>query len=108
MNENRSLEDQLEAVGAALRSRPPIADRVMVEVREGKQDPTGTKPPARIRRREITAAAASVAAIAATAVVILLALTPAPSIGWAQMAEALQAQPDARGDRDRVRPPSLR
>jgi hypothetical protein len=102
MNENRSLEDQLEAVGTALRRRPTITDRVMVDVREvaadgSTEEPVHEKPRVRLWRRRITATAAAVVAMVATAVGVLLMLTPAPSVGWAQMVEALQTQRWIRG-----------
>jgi DNA-directed RNA polymerase specialized sigma24 family protein len=102
MNENRSLDDQLEAAGMALRGRPTIADRVMVAVREAAassstEEPVRAKRPVRLWRRRFTAAAVATVAVLATAVGILLMLTPAPSVGWAQMVEALQSQPWIRG-----------
>ncbi len=38
MNQNTDLEDRLEALGAALRSRPRLTDRVMDEVRQSVTD----------------------------------------------------------------------
>lgn len=97
MNENDSLKDRLETVGAALRSRPVIADRVMAQVREQVVELEDSRPVARVWRRRLAAAVLSLAGMAATLVAILFALAPSPSVGWAQVVEALQTQRWIRG-----------
>lgn len=102
MNENHPLEDRLEALGTALRTRPSIVNRVLTEARESAAngsatERTGDGPRARAWRRRIPAAVTAVVAMGATAVGILLMLTPAPSVGWAEVVEELQARPWIRG-----------
>lgn len=102
MNENRPLEEQLKAVGTALRSRPRIADRVMVDVREAAarrstMEPVRDKPRVRLGRRRFTIATFTTVAVVTTAVGLLMTLAPVPSVGWAQMIIALQTQPWIRG-----------
>lgn len=100
MNRRNTLEDQLESIGAALRSRPSLSDRVMTQVRSAVAEDAVPAAPAVLqvqpRRRFLRSAMAAAVAIAAAALVAIL--FPSPSaIGCAQVAEALKAQKWIRG-----------
>ncbi|HEX8201596.1 MAG TPA: hypothetical protein VF590_14015, partial [Isosphaeraceae bacterium] len=109
MSRDRDLEDRLESLGAELRSRPGVTDRVMEEVRRSVADgpararstsPGASMPAPRAmlrgRRRLLATAAGTVGAIAA---VLLVAITmlPSSSVAWADVTQAIRAQEWIRG-----------
>jgi len=102
MNQNTSLEDRLEALGAAIRERPRLTDRVMDEVRESGADGPTEEPPtpltrAKQRRWKILAASVISVATVAGGVLIALLIVPSPSVGWADVTKAIQSQKWIRG-----------
>lgn len=109
MNEHINLEASLEALGASLRSRPRLADRVMDEVRraaaDGSNDAQSTPAllpmgaPRRMlrgRRQFFSVAAGTIASISAALLAAIMML-PSPSVGWAEVTRAVEAQPWIRG-----------
>ena len=99
MNDRTSVEDRLEALGAALRARPPLTGRVMIQVRKAAaQDlalaPAGTR--VQPRRRLLTRAAYAALAISAAALFAMM-LPSSPAVGWAEVAKVLQSQKWIRG-----------
>jgi hypothetical protein len=92
MNQDTNLEDSLEALGAALRSRPRLTDRVIDEIRRTVTDGAIT-PPTKVRRpRQLLAAAAATLAMVAAIVLAVMTLFPARSVGWAEVTQAIHAQ----------------
>jgi hypothetical protein len=92
MNQDTNLEDSLEALGAALRSRPRLTDRVMDEVRRAVAE--GAMPPqTTVRRpRQLFAAAAGTFAMVAAILLAVMMLFPSRSVGWAEVTQAIHAQ----------------
>jgi len=97
MKPNDPLEDRLEALGSALRARPRLTDGVMDEVRKTVADGLTPRrsPRAAIGRRWRIFAAAT--ATSAVALLIALAMLPSPTVGWADVTTAIQAQEWIRG-----------
>lgn len=102
MNENTPLEDRLEAIGAALRTRPGLTEHVMEEVRESVADGATEEPSTPVPRitkrrwRLVTASVVTVATVAG-AVLIALLVVPSPSVGWADVTKAIRSQKWIRG-----------
>lgn len=96
MNDESSIEMQLEELGAALRQRPSVAGRVLSQVRNlpSQDQVTLPQPAPRITRRRLFATAASIAVAIAAAVLVLPTF---PSVSWAQVADALRAKTWIRG-----------
>jgi hypothetical protein len=92
MNQDTSLEDSLETLGAALRSRPRLTDRVMDEVRRDVAE--GAMPPRTTVRRpwKRFAAAAGTFAMVAAILLAVMMLFPSRSVGWAEVTQAIHAQ----------------
>lgn len=99
MNYRTTVEDQLDALGAALRNRPTLMGRVMTQVRRiAAQDLTAPTAAVRVwpRRRFLTRAAYAAVAISALALFAVL-LPSSPAVGWAEVVKVLQAQKWLRG-----------
>jgi hypothetical protein len=107
MNQYAPLEERLESLGAALRERPRLTDRVMNEVREssaGLSEASSTL--ARIAPRATTLSRRSLFAVvgvgAAIGAGLLMAITlfSPLSVGWAEVTKAIQSQNWIRGTVD--------
>ncbi len=98
MTKGTTLEARLEAVGAALRSRPSLSDRVIEALGESScQEPTPrrTTHPQSVRmplRRRSAALAAGTVLMSAVCLFVLAALVPSQSFGWADVAAAVRSQ----------------
>jgi hypothetical protein len=111
MKPNAAIEDRLEALGVTLRTRPPVTDRVMDEVRRlaasGATEELPTLlPRATIRRHRqlitTTTRRLKRTAIAAAAVVVVFLVGVWLWIGkesraWAQVVDAVRAKPWVHG-----------
>ena len=103
MKLNAAVEDCLEAVGATLRARPRLTERVMQKVRRltahhSTEEPSNLAPRPRVhRRRRLLAAAFATVGTVSAVVLIALALLPSPSVGWADVTTAIQSQKWIRG-----------
>ena len=98
MSPNISLEDRLESLGAALRSRPRQTAELMDKVREAALTGSTERPVSlrlhdllRRRRKLITAATGTMAAICAV-LLIAIVWSPSQAVGWAEVAKAIQSQ----------------
>ncbi len=103
MNDNTPLEDRLESLGAALRSRPGLTRRVMDQVRKSAADgstpgfSTYTASFTIRRHRRLFTASAGMAAMIGVAILIASTLFPSRSVGWAEVTKAIQSQKWIRG-----------
>src|ERR1700733_4553091 len=92
MNQDTNLEDSLEALGAALRSRPRLTDRVMDEVRRAVAEGAMPSQTTVRRPRQLFAAAAGTFAMVAAILLAVMMLFPSRSVGWAEVTQAIHAQ----------------
>lgn len=106
MNQNDTLEIDLQALGAALQARPRLTDRVLDELRASSATGLADTPPDDLPaaaprdaflRRPLLAAAAGLMAMVGVGLSIAIMLIPSPSVGWADVTEAIQAQKWIRG-----------
>lgn len=108
MNENVIVEERLEALGAALRSRPHLTSRVMSQVRQAAAaasnlgETTHVSPSKLVHsvsRRYPRLFTTAVGAVAMVSLVLLIAvmLIPSPSISWADVTSAIHEQGWIRG-----------
>jgi hypothetical protein len=92
MNQN-SLEERLERVGAALRERPSVVDRVIQDLHQSRAvgSPSTASQIARRARRGWPFVIATAAVVVALAAFGLLTV-PTRSVGWADVNQAIKSQ----------------
>ena len=107
--EQPNLEDRLKAVGSALQARTPLKARILEQIREAIREDTitngieSTEQESRsrlarrtekgLRGRLVSGGVAGLLALVA----VVIAVTPAPTVGWSQLAKKLQDQKWIRG-----------
>jgi hypothetical protein len=103
MNQHAFLEDRLESLGAALRARPSLHERVMDQVRQSAALRSTRELSTRSsrfqfgRRPRFLAASAGTFATIAAAMLFAITLFPSESVGWEEVAKAIQTQKWIRG-----------
>jgi hypothetical protein len=94
MNPDKHWEDRLERLGAQLRERPPLTDRVMTQLRQSLAEGLVASPAKTVSPRPAHRRWPFVTAVAAIAALVAIALIAFPrhSVGWDEINQAVRAQ----------------